>query len=150
MSTKEYKSFEELWDDVESSDEFAISEAILDFTIELENLVKKRGLSRADLAGKIGKSQPYITKIFRGDTNFTIRTMVKLVRAVNGKLSQHITLEEEGSVDWLRKIEGGKKFLPHGISNKADEWFQKVDEDYAPQGVAYIGNGGTYEYPFAS
>jgi transcriptional regulator with XRE-family HTH domain len=150
MSTKEYNSFEDLWGDIESSDEFATSEAILDFTIELENMVKKRGLSRADLAKKIGKSQPYISKIFRGDTNFTISTMIKLVRAVNGKLSQHITPREEGDIGWLRKIEGGASLLPYGQNNKADAWFEKVDEDQTLPEIVSVANGGTYEYPFAS
>lgn len=151
MSDKKFNSFNELWDVVEDSEEYSASEAILDFTIELENLLKKRGLSRADLAAKIGKSQPYITKVFRGDSNFTIKTMAQLVKAVSGKLSLHVTPEEEGRVDWLRKIEGGKKHdLSHRRGNEANAWFKKIEDDIEDQEVAHIANGGLYEYPAAS
>lgn len=150
MSSKEYKSFEELWDIVEDSEEFAISETILDFTIELESLVKKRGVSRSELAEKIGKSQPYITKIFRGETNFTIATMVKLVRAISGKITLHVTPAEEGSINWLRKLEGGKQQLLNREANRADQWFEEIVEDPVHQVVKYVANGGFYEYPSAS
>lgn len=150
MSSKGYKSFDELWDIVEDSDEFAISEAILDFTIELENLVKKRGFSRAELAKKTGKSQPYITKIFRGETNFTIGTMVKLVRAISGKISLHVTPAEEGDINWLRRLDGGKPLLSAKGNNKADQWFEEVGEEPAPQEMKHVSNGGFYEYPITS
>ena len=150
MSRKVYKSFEELWDIVEDSEEFDISEAILDFTIELENLVKKRGFSRAELAEIMGTSQAYITKIFRGNTNFTIGTMVKLVRAISGKISLHVTPAEEGDINWLRRLDGGKSLLPSNRNNKADQWFEEVDEEPASQEIERVSNGGFYEYPITS
>ena len=50
-----------------------------------------------------------MTKVFRGDANFTIETMVTLTRALDGHLNLHITAKEEKVVNWLRVIRGGKK-----------------------------------------
>ena len=53
-------------------------------------------LSYADLAEKIGTSAAYITKVFRGDANFTIESMAKLSRATGGKL--HIRIIDDNAI----------------------------------------------------
>jgi transcriptional regulator with XRE-family HTH domain len=56
----------------------------------MEKRRKNAGLSYADLAKKIGTSAAYITKVFRGDANLTIESMVKLSRATGGKVDLRI------------------------------------------------------------
>lgn len=107
-----YKSFEEVWASVENRDSYWTQQTILEFTIELHRLMKQRGMSKKSLAETLGSSQAYITKIFRGNANFTAETMTKLARAVNGKLSIHITPKEEKVANWVRVIQGKREEKP--------------------------------------
>jgi len=57
------------------------------FTEELVARMKASGLTRSALAEKIGSSPAYITKILRGDTNFTLDSMVRIADALGCELS---------------------------------------------------------------
>ena len=105
-------SFTNMFLEEENQNSYWTEKAIIDFSIELNHLLRKRGLSKKDFASKINKSQAYITKVFRGDANFTIETMVSLVRALDGELNLHVTAKEDKEVNWLKVLDGGKKH-PH-------------------------------------
>lgn len=71
----------------------------LDFAVHLENALKKSSISKAELAQRINKSAPWISKVLRGDANLTINTMCELAKAIGYKL--HICIEDEGNiVEW--------------------------------------------------
>lgn len=80
------------------NDSYWVEQLKLDFSITLERRRKNAGLSYADLAKKINTSPAYISKIFRGDANFTIESMVKLSRATGGKVDLRI-IDENMAVD---------------------------------------------------
>jgi len=105
-------SFVNMFSDEENKNQYWTEKAIIDFSIELYHLLKIRGLSKKDFAHKINKSQAYITKVFRGDANFTIETMVSLVKALDGELTLHVTAKEDKVVNWLKVLKGGKKNPP--------------------------------------
>ncbi len=79
-------SFSGLVSKLKDSDSYWQQAAKLDFALGLHHLMEENELSRADLARKIKKSDAYVTKVLRGDSNFTIDTMVSLVRALDGAL----------------------------------------------------------------
>ncbi len=106
---KDYKSFSDLWADLEGTEQFQEEKSILEFSLQLHQLMKFRGITKKDLAESIGVSQAYITKVFRGNANFTIASMIKLVNAVNGKLTIHVTGKEEHNQRWFRAIDGNKQ-----------------------------------------
>lgn len=56
--------------------------ASIRFTEELIARMKASGLTRSALAAKIGSSPAYVTKILRGDSNFTLDSMVKIADAL--------------------------------------------------------------------
>lgn len=56
--------------------------ASIRFTEDLVAIMKSRGLTRTALAEKIGTSPAYVTKILRGDTNFTLDSMVRIAQAL--------------------------------------------------------------------
>lgn len=58
----------------------SVTEAIVDRMLEL-------GLSRRDLADRIGVSPARITRLLRGVNNFTVRTLVEVSRALECDLS---------------------------------------------------------------
>jgi len=82
--------FERLFDRAAEQDEFWMATAIMEFTEELSRWMEQNGVSRSELAAKIGVSAPYVTKILKGNVNFTIGTMVKLARAVGADLDLHL------------------------------------------------------------
>lgn len=61
--------------------------ASIRFTEALVARMEACGLTRSALAEKIGSSPAYVTKILRGDTNFTVDTMTKIADALDCELS---------------------------------------------------------------
>jgi len=57
------------------------------FTEELVARMKASGMTRSALAEKIGTSPAYVTKILRGDTNFTLDSMTRIAEALGCELS---------------------------------------------------------------
>lgn len=96
------KSFAKLSEEAKQRDTYWVADAIHTFTEELHKLSENKGLSRTDLARLMGVSPAYITKIFRGNVNFTIDTMVRLARRVGARLQLHLVPEESEAYpcDW--------------------------------------------------
>jgi len=109
------KSFKELFEEARKSEEYWIAYAKLDFTEDLYRLMEERGMKKADLAKKIGKSSAYITKVFKGNANFTLETMVRLVRVLGGKLKIGVEKEEAKKVQkemkWEIPLEAKRKVI---------------------------------------
>lgn len=70
-----------------SSHAYQAEGASIRFTEDLVAFMKTSGLTRTALAEKIGSSPAYITKILRGDTNFTLDSMVKIASALGCELT---------------------------------------------------------------
>ncbi len=102
MSKGAFKSFIK---DAKNRDSYWIEKAILAFTSELYKLMRENGITKKEMATIIGTSPAYITKIFRGNANFTIESMVKLTRALDGKLSIHVS-HKDSKVIWRDIING--------------------------------------------
>ena len=90
--------------EAQQRDSFWLEEAKLSFAIGLDHRCRSQGISKADLARKLGKSAAYITKIFRGDANLTIDSMNKLARVTGGKLVVEIADERPNPKLWERPI----------------------------------------------
>jgi transcriptional regulator with XRE-family HTH domain len=69
------------------TDAYRAEGASIRLTEELVARLKASGLTRTALAEKIGASPAYVTKILRGDTNFTLDSMVKIANALGCELS---------------------------------------------------------------
>lgn len=100
MSTK---TFSQMVKEIESRDSYWKEVAILDFTSALWQLMQSQKISKSDLASRIGTSASYVTKIFQGNANFTIDSMVKLVRAAGGNLHIHVA-KEDAHVTWNERV----------------------------------------------
>ncbi|MEW6658845.1 MAG: helix-turn-helix transcriptional regulator [Thermodesulfobacteriota bacterium] len=113
------KSFAKLVEQAQKRDAYWLADAIHTFTEDLHNLAEKANISRAELARRLGVSPAYITKLFRGNANFTIGTMVRLARAVGANLRLHLAPEEE-EVCWLYAPAAPRQKLFPGVS--ADQY----------------------------
>lgn len=76
--------------EADESLEYWTEAAILDFTEELARVMEKQRVSRAELARRIGHSQAYVTKVLRGNVNFTLATMTKLAKALDAVVRVHL------------------------------------------------------------
>ncbi len=88
-------SFDELYREAESHDDYWIAGTIQEFTEELSRRMEEEKISRGDLARRLGTSPAYVTKILRGNANFTLATMVKLARALGMELRIRLALPEK-------------------------------------------------------
>lgn len=86
------------------TDAYWVESAKLDFAMKLEKQIRLAGLSYANLAQKLGTSAAYISKVFRGDTNMTIESMVKLSRATGARLNIEILNETTLTQRWDNKV----------------------------------------------
>jgi transcriptional regulator with XRE-family HTH domain len=80
------RSFDELYREAEQHDDYWVAGLVHDFTETLSRRMEEQGLSRADLARRLGTSQAYVTKVLRGNVNFTLASLVKLARAVGSEV----------------------------------------------------------------
>lgn len=67
---------------------------IMQATEAIASLLDDQHMSRAELARRIGKSSAFVTKLLRGDNNFTLRTLSDVLFALNR--SAHLSLGEIG------------------------------------------------------
>ena len=79
-----------------------VEHAMLDFTFSIEQRMDDRGVSRAELARRLGTSQAYVTKILAGNANFTMKSMVAMCQVLDARLRIDIVPME--------KMENGAMF----------------------------------------
>lgn len=80
------KTFAALYEEAEKHDDYWVAGVVQELTEEIAALMEKQGVTRSELARRLGTSPAYVTKILRGNANFTLTTMVKLARALGTDL----------------------------------------------------------------
>lgn len=96
ISWEKYDFMEGLRDDVE----FLLEEQKIAILEEILAIMEKQNISRADLARKLKTSRAYVTKLFRTDINFTLRSMVQIAHALNARMSCHLH-SHDARAEWL-------------------------------------------------
>jgi ribosome-binding protein aMBF1 (putative translation factor) len=82
--------FAELFAEAEKYPDYWAELAIIGFTEDVWAAMESKGLSRAELARRLGTSQAYVTKVLRGNVNFTLRSMARLAMALDMELSARL------------------------------------------------------------
>lgn len=67
---------------------------------DLLEIMEQDGITRTELAKRMGVGPPRITSMLNGTNNFTIETLIRAARAVNGELHQTL-VHKNKKVDWL-------------------------------------------------
>lgn len=91
MSLQRYR---ELAKEAESTVDYWADVAVSDFARELHGLMKRRGVTNAELARRIGVERQYISKLL-GGANVTLHTMVKLAMALDAVVRVRLEGKEE-------------------------------------------------------
>jgi transcriptional regulator with XRE-family HTH domain len=77
------------------TDEYWAEALKLEFALALDKVRRTSGLSGTELAKRLKTSPAYISKVLGGESNLTIESMVKLARAVEGRVRIEIVGEEQ-------------------------------------------------------
>lgn len=91
MSLQKYR---ELSRQAETSPEYWTDIAVSDFARELSLLMKRRNITNAELARRLGVKRQYVSKLLSG-TNVTLGTMVKLAMALDAVVRIRLETNEE-------------------------------------------------------
>ena len=85
------RTFSAMFQEAEQHDDYWVAGAILAFTESIVREMDRQGMSRTELAQRLGATPAYVTKILRGKVNFTLATMVRLARALNANLNVELS-----------------------------------------------------------
>lgn len=77
--------FANLFREMEQTDAYHIDGAKVEISEQIYLAMKRQGVSEAELAGRLGKSRVYITKVLQGNVHFTVESLVKIARVLNHK-----------------------------------------------------------------
>lgn len=64
-----------------------LEDVLYDLTESIVVRMAELGLSRSELAARLGVSRAMVSKMLRGNTNFTVRTLVELSRTLDCRVS---------------------------------------------------------------
>lgn len=79
--------------------DYWIDGPIVEFTEDVCRLMDEQGVSRAELARRLGTSRAYFTKLLGGDANFTLETMTKVAMALGAAVHVHVA-PQDAIVRW--------------------------------------------------
>jgi len=94
MSLSSIEKYRERVRSIENTPEFLLEKVKLTFAEELCRLLEERGVSRTQLAERLGTSRAYVTRILRTDYNLTAETMVKVARALDARVELALVPKE--------------------------------------------------------
>ncbi len=83
--------------------DYQIEDAKIAYAVALQRLMDEKGVKKSELAKLLGSSAAYVTKVLRGDANFTIETMVKLAHVLGGRYCHDIVWRHQ-EVQWVRLV----------------------------------------------
>ena len=86
MSMSSIDKYRERVRSIENTPEFLLEMVKLAFAEELCRLLEEQGVSRTQLAERLGTSRAYVTRILRTDYNLTAETMVKVALALDARV----------------------------------------------------------------
>jgi transcriptional regulator with XRE-family HTH domain len=81
----------ELVRQIENTPEYQFESIVVDLAEEICEIMSAQGLTRAELARRLGKSRAYVTKLLRGDQNLTLRTVVDVLFELGYKAEIRVT-----------------------------------------------------------
>ena len=76
--------------EAEQSPSYWVKLAKLEFTEEVLGCLKDLGMSKSQLADRLGVSPAMVTRLVNGNNNFELATMVKIARALGCEFRSHL------------------------------------------------------------
>jgi transcriptional regulator with XRE-family HTH domain len=113
-------------------------ELILEITEALSEALEKEGITKTELAERLGKTKGFVSQILAGGRNLTLRTIADVADALNCHLSIHcekgrqkdshsmISLEDYRRKSWMLPERHVIKVVPRGKTGLAPEPFESL------------------------
>src|SRR5690606_6693715 len=121
------RSFKSRLSTIKKTHSYRVEKTKHEFVRGLTRLLKLKGISNSELAQRMETSNAYITKALRGDSNFTIDSMVKLAHAAGANLHIHVA-DINASVRWLEAHAGGSTFADSREKAKPDSAIASMND----------------------
>ncbi len=83
---KREDSFNQMFVDLKQSGELDVEAAKINIAEEIFRAMERQKITKAMLAGRLGTSRAYVTKVLQGTANFTIESLVKIGNALGCSL----------------------------------------------------------------
>jgi plasmid maintenance system antidote protein VapI len=110
-------TFRSLFERAEQTSEFWRQAATLDFAEELSCLLVESGMTRAELARRLGTSPASITQTLRADRNLTLETMTKLAMVFGRRVSVHLA-PQQSATTWQDSLSAAEDSASAGDGNR--------------------------------
>lgn len=89
------------------------------FALDIERLMDHQNLKQKDLAKKARVKPAYISRVLRGDTNLSMKTMLKLAIALDSDISLQVKPQRKSSTLWVKSLEQHKEQRATRIKQEA-------------------------------
>jgi plasmid maintenance system antidote protein VapI len=133
-------TFSELIERAQKHDEFWEDDIAGDFTEELVRWMEEKGISRTELASRIGHRPSYITKVLRGTANLTGKSMAKLARAIGARVRIHLAPLQSRTVWYdVYNTEPSTEQIVNASVSGAEEMVRRVSSVDATTATARVG-----------
>lgn len=88
--TRQAQWYQELARSFEQDPKYWVECLKLAFSEDVGRLMEKRGMNQSDLARRLDTSRAYVTRLFRGNFNPTVETLVKVAMALDARVALHL------------------------------------------------------------
>lgn len=92
------RSFHALNQLVASTPDGQYARAVADFLQQVNAQMQAQDVNNAELARRMGTSAAYVSRLFRGNANLSVQTMVKLAQAVGAQLQLGLVNDPAGAI----------------------------------------------------
>ena len=99
---------------------------IFDVTEEISRVLKQDGVSRSELAERLGKSKGFITQVLGGDRNMTLRTVADLGFALDRRFDVRAVPAVEPLPRPQRPYHGAGGAHAHGFASYEDQIYRSI------------------------
>lgn len=88
-------TFEKLLVGAKNRDDYWVADALCSFSEQLQEIANNRGMNKVELAQKAGLPKSHLTKIYEGQYNPTLKTLVRLARQAGAYLEINLIPDME-------------------------------------------------------
>src|SRR5690625_2503957 len=100
-------TFKERLESIRQTHDYRLEKAKLEFVRGISRLMAQHEISNAELARRLDSSPAYATKVMRGDSNFTLDSMVNISHALGSTLHVRVA-DSSADVRWLEAFDSAR------------------------------------------
>ena len=106
-------------------------------------VMEKEGLNRSDLAKKLGKSRSFITQIFSGKSNVTMKTLCEILYVLDVKPETRL-VSKDIDVMWVVHSLNRNNVVKENVKQKAISTFSRFPSIFLNESFVYKDKNELY------